>query len=122
MAASDLHQYSSFSDTYIQGSELRGINTANFAATATNNTAAVNSSTAAATFSTPSDTLTSAAAGSIMVAAANNTLTQQQAAQLQQQMPPTSEHGMIHTPVHSQFVVQRVGTLPRQFAHPLAQI
>jgi len=77
VAASDLHQYSSFSDTYIQGSELRGINTANFAAL-------------------PQPTTSSDGM--------------------------TTEHGMIQTPVHSQFVVQRVGTLPRHFAHPLAQI
>ena len=28
--------------------------------------------------------------------------------------------GVVQAPVHSQLVVQRVGTLPRQFAHPLA--
>ncbi len=28
--------------------------------------------------------------------------------------------GMVQTPVHSQVVIQRIGTLPRQYAHPLA--
>ena len=28
--------------------------------------------------------------------------------------------GVVQAPVHSQLVIQRVGTLPRQFAHPLA--
>ena len=91
VAASDLHQYSSFSDTYIQGAELRGINTANFAVANT----------------TPSDTMTSAMVSQV---------------QASHHQPVTTEHGMIHNPVHSQFVVQRVGTLPRQYAHPLAQI
>lgn len=71
VTASELNNcYASFSDTYIQGTELRGVNTANF-------------------------------------------------------VNPTSEHcqpGMIQTPVHSQLVIQRVGTLPRQYAHPLAQM
>ena len=30
--------------------------------------------------------------------------------------------GTIQAPVHSQLVIQRVGTLPRQYAHPLAQL
>ena len=75
VSAGDLQAYSSFSDTYIQGSELRaqgselrGFNTASF----------VN----------------------------------------QENVQP----GHIQTPVHSQLVIQRVGTLPRQYAHPLAQI
>merc|ERR1712226_465778 len=28
--------------------------------------------------------------------------------------------GVVQAPVHSQLVIQRVGTLPRQYAHPLA--
>ena len=27
--------------------------------------------------------------------------------------------GVVQAPVHSQMVIQRVGTLPRQYAHPL---
>ena len=34
----------------------------------------------------------------------------------------TFQPGAIQTPVHSQLVIQRVGTLPRQYAHPLAQL
>jgi len=32
-----------------------------------------------------------------------------------------TQPGIIQAPVHSQFVIQRVGTLPRQYAHPLSQ-
>ena len=105
MAASDLHQYSSFSDTYIQGAELRGMNTANFAMS-TN------------TMTTPSDTMTSAMMSQLQAGQFGG----QQFGGVQQ--PVTSEHGhgLIQHPVHSQFVVQRMGTLPRQYAHPLAQI
>ena len=43
----------------------------------------------------------------------------------QQQQQPQQQlvnFGTIQAPVHSQLVVQRVGTLPRQYAHPLAQL
>ena len=45
-------------------------------------------------------------------------------AQQQQQQPQQQlvNFGTIQAPVHSQLVVQRVGTLPRQYAHPLAQL
>lgn len=33
-----------------------------------------------------------------------------------------NQFGTIQAPVHSQVVIQRVGTLPRQYAHPLAQM
>ena len=35
---------------------------------------------------------------------------------------PQVNFGTIQAPVHSQLVIQRVGTLPRQYAHPLAQL
>ena len=38
------------------------------------------------------------------------------------QMGNSFQPGAIQTPVHSQLVIQRVGTLPRQYAHPLAQL
>ena len=36
--------------------------------------------------------------------------------------PQLLNFGTIQAPVHSQLVIQRVGTLPRQYAHPLAQL
>ena len=54
----------------------------------------------------------------------NNTPQQQQfyLANPQQQQQQLINFGTIQAPVHSQLVIQRVGTLPRQYAHPLAQI
>ena len=42
--------------------------------------------------------------------------------QNQQQPHQLNQFGTIQAPVHSQVVIQRVGTLPRQYAHPLAQM
>ena len=39
-----------------------------------------------------------------------------------QQQQQLINFGTIQAPVHSQLVIQRVGTLPRQYAHPLAQM
>ena len=39
-----------------------------------------------------------------------------------QQQQQLINFGTIQAPVHSQLVIQRVGTLPRQYAHPLAQL
>ena len=47
------------------------------------------------------------------------TPTQQHQHHQQQQL---INFGTIQAPVHSQLVIQRVGTLPRQYAHPLAQM
>ena len=89
VTASDLNQcYASLSDTYItaaNSSELRGLNTASFAAQLAHQ-------------QQPTAVL------------------DQQQQQLQQLFQP----GMVQTPVHSQVVIQRIGTLPRQYAHPLA--
>ena len=52
-------------------------------------------------------------------AAATQHQHQQQQQQQQQQL---INFGTIQAPVHSQLVIQRVGTLPRQYAHPLAQM
>jgi hypothetical protein len=87
VTASDLNQcYASLSDTYITaaaGNELRGLNTASFAAP---------------------PLLSHQHQQSIAI----------------DQQPQLFQPGMVQTPVHSKVVIQRIGTLPRQFAHPLA--
>ena len=39
-----------------------------------------------------------------------------------QQQQQLNQFGTVQAPVHSQLLIQRVGTLPRQYAHPLAQM
>lgn len=48
--------------------------------------------------------------------------TAQQQSFVTQQPSQLINFGTIQAPVHSQLVIQRVGTLPRQYAHPLAQL
>ncbi len=55
------------------------------------------------------------APGPQFMTSASNTLRQAPGPQL-------VNFGTIQAPVHSQLVIQRVGTLPRQYAHPLAQL
>jgi hypothetical protein len=97
VTASDLNQcYASLSDTYI---------TAAAAAAAGHELRGLNTASFVTTGTLSPQQLSAAA------------VEQHHHHQQQQQL---FQPGMVQTPVHSQVVIQRIGTLPRQYAHPLA--